>query len=54
MDQAKSKTNFGTWLRQTWNTTVRVLAAMESGPMEDALARVDRLEREMAALKKKV
>jgi len=54
MDQVKRKTDFGTCLRQTWNTTMRVLAAMEPGPMEDTLHRVDRLEREMAKLKRKV
>ena len=51
MDQAERKEDFGAWLRRTWNATMRFAEAMEQSPMEDVADRLDRLEREIIALK---
>jgi hypothetical protein len=51
MDQAEHKADFGTSLRRTWSAVMRAAEAMERGPIEDVFDRLDRLEREMAALK---
>jgi hypothetical protein len=53
MDQANGKTDFGGLVRRTWNAVVRAAEAIELTPMEDAFDRLDRLEREMASLKKR-
>ena len=52
MDQEK-RNSFGTWLRRTWTATLGIVEAMETArtPVEEALYRIDRLEREVAALK---
>jgi polyhydroxyalkanoate synthesis regulator phasin len=52
MDQAERKDEFDTWLRRTWNAVVRMAEAMERTPFDKLFDRVDRLEREVAALKK--
>jgi polyhydroxyalkanoate synthesis regulator phasin len=52
MDQAERKENFGTWLRRAWNAAIRTAEAMERSPVEELFDRVDRLEWEVAALKK--
>ena len=41
-----------TWLRRAWNAVVRAAEAMERTPFDELFDRVDRLEREVAALKK--
>ena len=51
MDQAKHKAGFGTWLRRTWTMVMLALEGMDRSPMEDVSNRLNRLEREMAALK---
>jgi polyhydroxyalkanoate synthesis regulator phasin len=51
MDQAGRKSAFSVWLRRSWNTLMRAVEAMEQSPMEDLFHRIDRLEREIAALK---
>jgi polyhydroxyalkanoate synthesis regulator phasin len=53
MYQAKLNADFGGWLRRTWNAMMRAAEVMEVSPMEDLFDRVDRLENEMAALKKR-
>jgi len=52
MDQAKGETDFGRLVRRTWNALMRAAEAMEPTPMEDAFGRLDRLEREVATLKR--
>ena len=52
MDQAERKENLGTWLRRAWNAAVRTAEAMERSPVEELFDRIDRLEWEVAALKK--
>jgi polyhydroxyalkanoate synthesis regulator phasin len=52
MDQVDRKGRLGTWLRQAWNAAVRIAEAMERTPFEELFDRVDRLEREVAALKR--
>ncbi len=51
MDQAKHKAGFGTWLRRTWTMVMLALEGIDRSPMEDVSDRLNRLEREMAALK---
>jgi hypothetical protein len=51
MDQLEHKADFETWLRRTWSAVMRAAEAMERSPIEDVFDRLDRLEREMAALK---
>jgi len=53
MDQAKDKTDFGGLVRRTWNAVVRATEAIGLTPMENACDRLDRLEREVAGLKKR-
>ena len=53
MYQAKLNADIGGWLRRTWNAMMRAAEVMEVSPMEDLFDRVDRLENEMAALKKR-
>jgi len=52
MDQAGGKKDFDTWLRRAWSAAVRTAEAMGRSPIEDLLDRIDRLEREVTALKK--
>ena len=52
MDQEERKGQFGTWLRRAWNAAARTAEAMERTPFDGLFDRVDRLEREVAALKK--
>ena len=40
------------WLRRVWAATVRTAEALERGPVEELFDRIDRLEREVATLKK--
>lgn len=49
---AERTADFGAWLRRSWNTAMEAAEAMERSPMEDVFGRLDRLERDMAALKK--
>ena len=53
MDRAK-RNRFGTWLRHMWSAGLEIIEAMETAraPAEDALYRIERLEREVAALQK--
>jgi polyhydroxyalkanoate synthesis regulator phasin len=53
MYQAKLNADFGGWLRRTWNAMMRAAEVMEVSPMEDLFDRVDRLENEMAELKRR-
>ena len=52
MDQEVRKDDFRTWLRRAWDGALRILEAMERSPIEVLLDRIERLEREVAALKK--
>ena len=52
MDQTLHKADFVGWLRRTWMTILRTAEAIEPNPMEDMFNRLDRLEREVASLKK--
>ena len=52
MDQEKRKQRLGRWLRWTWNAVVRTAEAMEQTPFDELFDRVNRLERQAAALKK--
>jgi hypothetical protein len=52
MDQEERKEQFGAWLRRAWNAVVRTAEAMERTPLDELFDRVDRLERQAAALKK--
>jgi polyhydroxyalkanoate synthesis regulator phasin len=52
MDQAGSKTDFYMWLRRVWTATIRAAEALERSPIEELFDRIDRLEREVAMLKK--
>jgi polyhydroxyalkanoate synthesis regulator phasin len=52
MVQDERKGQFGTWLRRAWNAAVRTAEAMERTPFDKLFDRMDRLEREVAALKK--
>jgi hypothetical protein len=49
--QAEHKENFGTWLQRAWNAAVRTAEATALSPLEELSDRIDRWEREMAALK---
>jgi polyhydroxyalkanoate synthesis regulator phasin len=51
MDQEKRREQFGTRLRRAWCAVVRTAEAMERTPFDELFDRVDRLEREVAALK---
>jgi polyhydroxyalkanoate synthesis regulator phasin len=51
MDQAERKESFGTRLHRAWNVSLRTAEAMERSPVEELFERMDRLEREVAALK---
>jgi hypothetical protein len=52
MDETEQKSDFGAWLRRTWNALMRVADAMERTPMDDVFDRMDWLEREMATLRR--
>ena len=52
MDQEENKGQFATWLRRAWTAAVRTAEAMERIPFDELFDRVDRLERQVAALKK--
>lgn len=43
----------GAMLRRAWDSTLRAAEAMGASPIEDLIDRVDRLEREVAALKER-
>ena len=49
--QAERQMKFGAWLRRAWYAAVRTAEAMEQGPVGELFDRVDRLERDVAALK---
>ena len=51
MDQAEHKTGFGTWLRHAWDALMCAFEGMDRSPMEDVSGRIERLEREVVALK---
>ena len=52
VDQAERKDIFGTWLGRAWKAALRTAEAMERSTVEDLFDRIERLEREVAALKK--
>ena len=54
MDHIEHKDDVGTWLRRAWNTALRTVEAMEMGcsPIDELHDRIERLEREVVALKK--
>lgn len=52
MIQRQRKDGIGARLRRAWNTALRAAEAMSVSPLEDVSARVDRLERELATMKK--
>ena len=52
MIRRQRKRSFGAKLRRAWNTALRAAEAMSVSPMEDMNARIDRLERELATMKK--
>jgi polyhydroxyalkanoate synthesis regulator phasin len=52
MKQTERKDGIGARLRRAWNTALRAAEVMSVSPMEDLNARVDRLERELATMKK--
>jgi polyhydroxyalkanoate synthesis regulator phasin len=52
MDQAEPKNDIGARLRRAWNTALRAAEIMSVSPMEDLNDRIDRLEREVAMMKK--
>ena len=53
MYQAKLNADSGGWLRRTWNAMRRAAEVMEVSPVEDLFDRVDWLENEVAALKRR-
>ena len=52
MDRSGRKKLFGEWLDQAWNVVLRTAEAIEQSPVEELLDRVNRLEREVTALKR--
>ena len=54
MDQNEHNENLGTWLRRAWTAALRIADAMATGrsPVEQLFDRIDRLEREVAAMSK--
>jgi polyhydroxyalkanoate synthesis regulator phasin len=52
MGQAEREDGIGTRLRRAWNTALRAAEAISVSPMEDLSDRIDRLERELATIKK--
>ena len=53
MNQAKREADSGTWLRRAWNAVLRTAEAIERSPMDDVFDRLERLERDMVALKQR-
>ena len=53
MDQTERKADFVGWLRRGWAAILRAAEAIEQSRTEDMFNRLDRLEREMASLKKR-
>jgi polyhydroxyalkanoate synthesis regulator phasin len=51
MEQEERQQRFGRWLRWAWNAVVRTAEAMEQTPFDELFDRVNRLERQAAALK---
>ena len=51
MDQEQHKGQFDTWLRRALNAAVRTAEAMERTPFDELFDRVERLERQVTALK---
>ena len=49
MDQAEQKTGLGTWLHRTWNALMCAFEGMDRSPMEEAMDRLARLERDRRA-----
>lgn len=45
MAQANHKTDFGAWLRRTWNALMCAVEGLDRSPMEDVVDRLDRLDR---------
>ena len=52
MGQAERKDGIGTRLRRAWNTALLAAEAISVSPTEDLHDRVDRLERELATMKR--
>jgi len=52
MNREERKQQFGGWLRWAWNAVVRTAEAIEQTPFDELFDRVNRLERQAAALKK--
>ena len=52
MGQRQRKDGVRARLQRVWNTALQAAAAMGVSPMEDLNDRIDRLERELATMKK--
>jgi polyhydroxyalkanoate synthesis regulator phasin len=52
MDQEANKGQFRTWLRRAWTAAAQTAEAMERTPFDELFDRIDRLEQQVAALKK--
>ena len=52
MDQAQRKDGIGAKLRRAWHTALRAAETISVSPMEDISDRIDRLEREIAMMKR--
>ncbi len=52
MDQAERKRGIRVRLRRAWNTAVLAAEAMSASPVEELHDRIDRLERELAMMRK--
>lgn len=52
MMQRQRKRSFGAKLRRAWYTALRAAEAMSVSPIEDMNARIERMERELATMKK--
>lgn len=53
MGQAERKGGIRARLRRAWDTALRAAEVMSVSPMEDLSDRIDRLEREVEAMKEK-
>jgi polyhydroxyalkanoate synthesis regulator phasin len=53
MDQVEPKDGIGTRLRRAWDTALRAAEMMSASPMGDITDRIDRLERDVAAMKER-
>ena len=54
MDQAERKHGIGARLRRAWDTALLAAEAISVSPMEDMSFRIDRLERDVAVMKREI